>query len=593
MLQAVEQARNRTKGRMPLVFDSVLVGALAREMDDRWSGRRLEALRFDRQSRAVWIEFADERWIWLLHPLHGALLPAAMAPGLSEDPGWQRSEGRGMLDGPRRVLSIRSPADTRVLIMELDGPEETEERLAFDLVANRWNALHVVDGRVAAVLVPDLGRSPVRPGDEWSAPESDRRWADAPPSPAEWRAGLDELAGPEGGRPRRHIAWLSSMNEATILGEDSRESDGGPPDREASLARYLRIRDAALDDPAAGWLLPPGTDAGGELRPYATSLDRPGAERIGSTLDALAAFARRSPEIRETLRAALESEEITRLREALEDRRDRTVKKIRALEAEVDTTRDPEELRQLGHLLLARKSDVRPRTEEVRLEDFTGETVRVELDPTLDAVGNAEAYYDRAKRLERAAAELPKRIAKARRQVAATEEGLRRLASDGPDDALWKLAGGRRRVLGSDGGKGGGDRGERLPYRVYRTSSGREIRAGRSAKGNDDLTFHHSAPEDIWLHVRQAPGSHVILRWGNRDQNPPESEIAEAALVAAVHSQARGSRVVPVAWTRRKYVRKPRKAGPGTVVPERTETIFVQPDVERVKEMAEAAGPAG
>lgn len=578
---------------MPLVFDSVFVSALARDLDDRWAGRRLEALRFDREARAVWIEFADERWIWLLHPLHGTLLPATMTPGMSEDPGWRRSEGRGRVDGPRRILSVCSPADTRVLVVELDGPGKTDERLAVDLAANRWNALHVVDGRVAAVLVPDLGRSPPRPGDAWSVPASDRRWAESPPEPEEWRTALEELAASRGERPRRHIAWLSSTNEAAVLGKESGGADGEAPDHEATLARYLRLREAAGGAPPEGWLLPSAGRDGGELRPYVSSLEQPDAERVGTPLDALIAFSRGAPEIVDAARAAVEPEETTRLREALEDRLHRSEKKIRALEAEVDTSRDPDELRQLGHLLLARKSEIRPGSEAVQIEDFTGETVRIELDPTLDAVGNAENFYDRARRLERAAAELPARIATARRRVARTERALERLAADGPDDELWRMVGGRKRVLGSGGGGGSAERGERLPYRVFRTSGGREIRVGRSAASNDDLTFHHSAPEDIWLHVRQAPGSHVILRWGRRDQNPPESEIAEAALVAAVHSQARGSRVVPVAWTRRKYVRKPRKAGPGTVVPERTETVFVQPDVERVKAMADAAGTGG
>jgi predicted ribosome quality control (RQC) complex YloA/Tae2 family protein len=200
-------------------------------------------------------------------------------------------------------------------------------------------------------------------------------------------------------------------------------------------------------------------------------------------------------------------------------------------------------------------------------------------------VGNAEAYYDRAKRQERAAEQLPARIAKVRRRITALDEALDRLATRGPDDSLWKLAGGKRNVLATDKDRSG--QSERLPYRVYRTSSGREIRAGRSAKGNDELTFRHSAPEDIWMHVREAAGSHVVLRWGRKEQNPPEADIAEAALVAAVLSRARGSTVVPVAWTRRKYVRKPRKAPPGAVVPERTQTVFVEPDARRVSKMAE------
>jgi len=88
----------------------------------------------------------------------------------------------------------------------------------------------------------------------------------------------------------------------------------------------------------------------------------------------------------------------------------------------------------------------------------------------------------------------------------------------------------------------------------------------------------HSAPEDIWLHARDAGGAHVLLRWGRRDENPPRADLLEAAALAALHSRARTSALVPVDWTRRKYVRKPRKAAPGQVVLERASTVFVAPD---------------
>jgi predicted ribosome quality control (RQC) complex YloA/Tae2 family protein len=82
----------------------------------------------------------------------------------------------------------------------------------------------------------------------------------------------------------------------------------------------------------------------------------------------------------------------------------------------------------------------------------------------------------------------------------------------------------------------------------------------------------------------------VILRWGDREQNPPDREILAAALVAAEYSDARFSGLVPVDWTRRKYVRKPRKSAPGSVIPDRIRTIFVEPDPARVRAMVEA-GP--
>lgn len=70
----------------------------------------------------------------------------------------------------------------------------------------------------------------------------------------------------------------------------------------------------------------------------------------------------------------------------------------------------------------------------------------------------------------------------------------------------------------------------------------------------------------------------MILRWGRREANPPRADLQEAACLAALHSRSRTSAVVPVDWTRRKYVHKPRKGVPGQVVIERASTMFVEPD---------------
>ncbi|HEX8905231.1 MAG TPA: NFACT RNA binding domain-containing protein, partial [Longimicrobiaceae bacterium] len=126
----------------------------------------------------------------------------------------------------------------------------------------------------------------------------------------------------------------------------------------------------------------------------------------------------------------------------------------------------------------------------------------------------------------------------------------------------------------------------RLPYRVYRTSGGLEVRVGRTSKDNDVLTFRHASHEDVWLHARQVPGSHVVLRW-SEEGAPPARDLEEAAVLAALHSKARSSGTVAVDWTRRKYVRKPRGAPPGRVSVLQAKTIFVEPDAaleERLRE---------
>ena len=203
--------------------------------------------------------------------------------------------------------------------------------------------------------------------------------------------------------------------------------------------------------------------------------------------------------------------------------------------------------------------------------DFDGSIVEVELDPSLPPHENASMCYERAGRAERARERLPGLIARAKAE-AQRLDGLLEQARVGElavEAILAELPSGAKEATRRGASS--------LPYRTYRSSGELEIRVGRGARHNDDLTFHHSAPDDIWLHARHAAGAHVVLRWRG-EGNPPAKDLAEAAVLAAFHSKARSSGAVPVDWTRRKYVRKPRKAPPGEVLVERARTVFVEPN---------------
>ena len=116
------------------------------------------------------------------------------------------------------------------------------------------------------------------------------------------------------------------------------------------------------------------------------------------------------------------------------------------------------------------------------------------------------------------------------------------------------------------------------PFRRYRSSGGLEIRVGRNSRRNDELTFRHARPNDVWLHARHALGgprgasldvSRPPLRpgiWRKRRPLPPCSR------------RPGGRATCRWIWTRRKYVRKAKGARPGTVLVERVETIMVSPD---------------
>lgn len=120
---------------------------------------------------------------------------------------------------------------------------------------------------------------------------------------------------------------------------------------------------------------------------------------------------------------------------------------------------------------------------------------------------------------------------------------------------------------------------------LFTSSDGYTILAGRNNKQNDRLTMKIAKDNDIWLHTREIPGSHVIIRTGG--SRVPERTIQEAAILAAYFSQARDSENVPVDYTRRKNVKKPRGAKPGYVIYEQQRTAVVTPDEQLVTSLAQ------
>jgi hypothetical protein len=235
----------------------------------------------------------------------------------------------------------------------------------------------------------------------------------------------------------------------------------------------------------------------------------------------------------------------------------------RRMREELDRAREAPRLRQAADELIA-LGDA-PAPEAVTLPD--GSSVSVGAKPGESAVVAAERLYGEVRSMERALEALPARIAALEPASPADDMG------DKGSPSTRILAGGAPRPRAAAPAP---------RYRTYRSSGGIEIWVGRGAASNDELTFHASSPDDVWLHARGAAGAHVILRW-QRDAAPPKRDLEEAAVLAAWHSKARGSTVVPVDWTRRKYVRKPRGAAPGAVVVQRSETVFVRPEgrVER------------
>jgi hypothetical protein len=581
---------------MAIRYDSVLVGALAGELARKLVGRRLEELHFEPERRQVSAVFTGgEQLVWMLHPSagHVLLLPGAL------DRKARRARGRGVLRSAAHLADVTAGPDERRIEFHLAPVDRTSvdlplpahrepDVLMLELHTNQWNALLESEGVIRAVVWPRrAGDRRLYPGSEYHPPKGGRLWGASRPGTDEWERWWE--AQEEGERARamlRDVSWVSRLNVDYVLGSDRATGR----DARSALERLEALRTAgsgspAADGGAAAWSLVRGDS----LQPYALSLDEPDAEPSGSLLDAMAVAAEREgAEPSPNAFGPDRSDEIEQLEATLREREGRARKRCTALERQLQQGKESAALRSAGQLLLMNKARIQRGASEAVVEDFDGSRRRIPLDPSRDMIANAEDYFQKARRRERAERELPARIAAARARLSALEEAAAALAATGPTEELWQIAGGR--AAAGPAARESGKTGAPLPYRRLVSSGGLEIRVGRSARTNDALTFRHSAPDDIWLHARQAAGAHVILRWGNREQNPPEADLRDAALAAADSSEARSSGLVAVDWTRRKYVRKPRKAAAGAVIPDRVKTLFVEPDPDRVRQMKEA-GP--
>jgi len=277
----------------------------------------------------------------------------------------------------------------------------------------------------------------------------------------------------------------------------------------------------------------------------------------------------------------------------------RLARKVEALHGDLAAAEQAPQLRRAGETLLAYLRQVPARARSVALPDphEPARTLEIALEPALSAQANAARYFKRASKAERGLEEIPPRIAAAEAETHALGVMLERLARAEESDVTPALARELEAAIAKlppamRPGVAGPVRppsaakvasGEarapsaRLQPRRLKSREGWDVLIGRSNEGNDYLTHHLARPEDYWFHVHGAAGSHVVLRRGKGKNEPSKQTLEEVAAWTAFYSQARTAGRVPVIWTRKKYVRKPRKAPPGLAVCEREKTLMVRP----------------
>jgi predicted ribosome quality control (RQC) complex YloA/Tae2 family protein len=256
-------------------------------------------------------------------------------------------------------------------------------------------------------------------------------------------------------------------------------------------------------------------------------------------------------------------------------RRRELARRVARQEADLARAGSPEGLRRRADLLQGSFHLLRRGASSVAVIDWSQEgqpEVHLTVDPSLDPAELVARAFARASKAERALQEGETRLAEGRRELAQMDELIELLALDPglADQVLGEI----QTAPTSSGPRRGQEK--RSPFLAFRTPWGQELRAGRSARDNDELTLRRSRGNDVWLHVRGRPGTHVVIR--EPGPSPPLELLMLAAQLALVRSGIADGAREEVAWTRVKYVTKPKGSKPGSVVARQDQVLYVEVD---------------
>ncbi|RNI27268.1 DUF814 domain-containing protein [Rufibacter immobilis] len=224
---------------------------------------------------------------------------------------------------------------------------------------------------------------------------------------------------------------------------------------------------------------------------------------------------------------------------------------------------------QTADVIMANLTNIPPGSKEVELYDFYQDTIRlIKLQSTETPQKTAERLYKKAKNQKIELQLLEERAARKEAEVERLSQLLQELETLETANQLrqfLKQHAPTQAVAQVD-----------LPYHTFETM-GFKILVGKNAKANDKLTLKHTHKDDLWLHAKDVPGSHVVIKF-QAGKSFPTPVIEAAAQLAAFYSKRKNDSLCPVLYTPKKYVRKPKGATPGSVIVEREKVLLVKPE---------------
>ena len=280
------------------------------------------------------------------------------------------------------------------------------------------------------------------------------------------------------------------------------------------------------------------------------------------------------------------------LRKSISIKLDRLYNKLNKQEKELIESENADIYKIKGELITSYIYMIEKGMESVEVANFYDpeyKNIKISLNTNFTPSENAQKYFKKYNKLKTAKKELTEQMAISKEEIEYLENVLLSIENcenledlEDIKEELIKLGYARapRRF------KAKKEMDLTTKPNKFISSDGFTILVGKNNKQNDYLTLRIADPEDIWMHTKNIPGSHVIIKCAGVEV--PDSTLLEGAMLAAYFSKGRMSSQVPVDYTMKKHVKKPSGSKPGMVIYETNNTIYVTPEEEVISKLKEA-----
>ncbi len=267
----------------------------------------------------------------------------------------------------------------------------------------------------------------------------------------------------------------------------------------------------------------------------------------------------------------------------------RITKKIGLQKAELAACEDGEKYRLWGDLITANIYRLKRGLTECEVQNYMSEdyeTITIPLDKRLTPSQNAQVYYKKYNKSKAAKVHLAEQLEAADEELTYVYSVLDALSRADGEKELSEIRAELYHSGYASKMKNYTEKKQTAPsIAKYETSEGYTVLCGRNNIANDYLTTKLADRSDWWFHVKNQPGSHVVLIEKDGEDEPTERAFTEAAEIAAYNSKARGGVMIPVDYMKVSKVKKPAGAKPGLVIYTTNWTAYVTPDEERIEKM--------